>query len=108
MMADPKEHPSNIGHVCSDCAPKPGGFVDLPPSSFMGRIVKLGFPTGLEDGPSTEHMWVQVKEVVEEEGKPALKGTLDNDPAFAPGSHGDIVVFTVDEIEDMYNDDEPS
>jgi len=105
MMAEPKE---NIGHVCSDCAPKPGGFKDLPLSSFVGRIVKLGFPTGLEDGPSTEHMWVRVKEVVEEEGKPALKGVLDNDPAFAPGECGDIVTFTPDEIEDLYSGDEPS
>lgn len=107
-MTDPKEPEGNIGHVCSDCAPKPGGYKDQPLAFFVGKIVKLGFPTGLEDGPSLEHMWVQVKEVVEEEGKPALKGVLDNDPAFAPGGCGDLVVFTVDEIEDVYIEGEPS
>lgn len=107
-MKDPKEHPSNIGHVCSGCAPKPGGFGDLSPASFVGKTVKLGFPTGRKGSPQIEHMWVEVTEVIEMAGRPALRGKLDNDPMFAPGECGDIVNFTPDEIEAVYSEDEPS
>ena len=94
---------ANIRHVCPDHAPKAGKFTGQLPQSFIGKFVKLAFkgkhPRTGEEG--LEHMWVQVKYVVN--GK--LKGKLANDPAsLMPYKHGDTVDFSVSEIEQVRDD----
>lgn len=91
-----REPLSNIGLPCEKHAPKPDSeLAKKPPESFIGKHVKIGFPFG--DRTRLEHMWVKVFEVTEE----GLKGTLNNDPLYADLRDGDLVEFTLDEIEEV-------
>lgn len=61
--------------------------------------MQVGFPTNLEYGPGQENMWVEVSELVEVEGNPAIQGKLINTPLFCDYlAWGDTVSFTLDEI----------
>lgn len=94
------EHPENMGIVCPDCAPKPQAiYLSLPAKWFLGKYVKLGFPTGEED--RKEHCWVLVDGLTDEEDQ-ELVGVLNNDPIIATDWHcGDRLSFRRDEIEDV-------
>ena len=62
---------------------------------FLGRIVKIAFPTRNDPEIAAERMWVVVDQVTPE----GLSGTLDNDPTCDVGYvYGDRVTFTVDQI----------
>lgn len=91
------EEAGNVGYVCERHASKPGGFVGQDPASFVGRHIKLGFPTLVG---SHEHMWVLVDRV---EPSGELIGSLQNEPTLALSMgdfhHGDLFAFEVDEIE---------
>ena len=79
-------------------APGPGGFTGQVPEMFLGRHVKLAFPTGLE-GPSHERMWVRVERLHEGDSGEQLEGTIQNEPRFtAEWSYGSAVAFNVSEI----------
>lgn len=96
-----KEPLSNIGAVCEDCASKPGKYTGQDPKTFVGKHVKLGFPARdpRTMKKTTEHMWVEVQEVTPE----GLKGTVNNDPIMVTQYIcGTEILFTVDEIEDVY------
>lgn len=83
----------NIGVVCGCHVPKAGAYKGVDPKTFIGKYVKLGFPSKCG---RVEHMWVHVEEM--DGGK--LYGTLNNDPVLDVGFvDGDPVGFTVDEIE---------
>jgi uncharacterized protein DUF2314 len=87
------EDPRNIGAVCDRHAPKAGRYKDADPKTFIGKYVKLGFPS---KSGRIEHMWVRVESIEGAE----LHGVLDNDPVLDVGFVcGDGVGFTVDEIE---------
>lgn len=91
----PREPLANIGHVCPKHSPKAGKFKGQDPKSFIGKFVKLGFPS---DRGVLEHMWVKVDKLGENGDE--LEGTLDNDPVYEVGFVcGDGVGFNVDEIE---------
>lgn len=75
----PREPLSNIGFVCEKhAADDRKSNSAKSPKSFVGKHVKLGFPTGLTGPrePRVERMWV--KTLRESEGK--LIGVVDNDP----------------------------
>lgn len=96
----------NVGFVCPDHSPKPGGYVGRKPETLIGRFVKLGFPITEEipGGPKVEHMWVRIDKynnVTKE-----FEGTLNNDPMFVTEfACDDGVGFTIEEIEDVYDRD---
>lgn len=101
-----REPDSNIGVVCPVHAPKPNpAYFTLPLESFIGEHVKLGFDTGLIDGPDKEHMWVKVTGLYDgDEGPEELVGVLNNDPKYVMDyKDGDAVIFSRTEIEDVYN-----
>ena len=93
------ESPENIGLVCPNCAPKPNAiYLALPPKWFLGKYVKLGFPT---EDEKKEHCWVLVDGLTDKNNQ-ELVGVLDNDPILATEWHcGDRLVFRRDEIEDV-------
>lgn len=94
------EDPRNWGFVCDKHAPKPDPrFLELPPEYFIGKHVKLGFLT--EDGLDTEHMWVEVKSLCDENDE-ELVGMLDNDPVKVDYTYGELIAFSRDEIEAVY------
>ena len=97
------ESPNNIGWVCDKHSPKPNSiFFDRPFSWFVGKYCKLGFPTGREEAPHTEFMWVKVTEHMQLDGKTMLVGDLDNDPLFVENYKcGDGVAFDRNEICDV-------
>jgi hypothetical protein len=87
------EDPRNIGMVCERHAPQPGRYTGTDPKTFIGKHVKLGFPS---KSGRIEHMWVLVESVEGDE----LRGALANDPVLDVGFVcGDGVGFVVDEIE---------
>lgn len=90
-----KESPTNIGFVCKTHEPKPGKFSGQDPKNFLGKFVKLGFPSP----QGTEHMWVIVKRLG---SQTQLEGALDNDSIYDTGYDcGDGVGFDVEEIEEV-------
>lgn len=93
-----QEPESNIGRVCPDCAPKAGGFENVPPEKFVGIHVKKGFdcPNGI-----TEHMWVFITKVCPDNPK-ALYGNLNQDPVYSELKDGDLCRVLLSEIEDVY------
>jgi uncharacterized protein YegJ (DUF2314 family) len=100
----------NVGMVCKDHAPKPGRFAGMKPHTFVGKLVKLGFPATnpQTNKETTEHMWVKVTQQLEvgiySTGE-ELVGTLENDPfLICEYENGDEVAFKVEEIEDVYTD----
>lgn len=98
MSDRPEPDWHNMGRLCPKHAREKGGFTDVPRGHFLGKHVQLGFDTGLEDGPKQENMWVEVADLTEIDGIPALEGKLANTPAFCDLSLGDVVQFTTDEI----------
>jgi hypothetical protein len=87
-------------------APGPGSFTGQPPEMFLGRHVKLAFPTGLQR-PSHERMWVRVKGLFAGDTGEQLEGTLDNDPRFTRDwHHGMTLAFNVSEIIEILSDAE--
>ena len=91
------EDPRNIGFVCDEHAPKPDPrYLELPPTYFIGKHVKLAFQTG----GAIEHMWVKVQSLCEDDEE--LVGMLDNDPVDVDYTHGDFVAFNRDVIEDVF------
>tara|TARA_Y100000310_G_scaffold323991_1_gene385216 strand:+ start:758 stop:1057 length:300 start_codon:yes stop_codon:yes gene_type:complete len=93
-----KEDPRNIGYVCPAHAPKPDeALAELPLEYFIGKFVKLGFPSPR----GTEHMWLEVKGLATNMSE-ELIGTLDNDPVHADFVCGDEIAFNRDEIEDVF------
>lgn len=75
----PREPLSNVGFVCSKHATDDREKNSTKrPASFVGKHVKLGFPTELTGprDPKVERMWV--KTLRESDGK--LIGVVDNDP----------------------------
>jgi uncharacterized protein YegJ (DUF2314 family) len=97
-----KESPHNIGYVCPDHAPKPKPvFLTISPEKFIGQCVKLAFKVEPGNGPSLEHMWVQVRALYDA-GPEELQGVLDNDPRYPVGyKYGDWVAFNRNEIEEV-------
>ena len=98
------EPSSNVRPVCAGHSPKPmGGLEAIELGAFVGRFVKLAFPTGKAEC-KTEHMWVRVLRVPPKQGKKSrnLVGVLDNDPVYVTDYKcGDLVEFQVPEVEDV-------
>ena len=79
-------------------SPEPGGFTGQAPEIFLGRYVKLAFPTGLEN-PSHERMWVHVAGLYKGDTGEQLEGIVDNDPRFTTDWQcGSTIAFNVSEI----------
>lgn len=79
-------------------SPDPGGFTGQAPEMFIGRHVKLAFPTGLQS-PSHERMWVRVLGLHSGDTPEQLEGTIDNDSHFTRDWHyGMTIAFDVSEI----------
>jgi hypothetical protein len=94
-----------FGVVAPD-APEPGGLTGQPPEMFLGRYVKLAFPTGLQ-GPSHERMWVSVNGLFEGDTGEQLEGTIDNNPRFTRDFHcGMTIAFDVSEIIELLSEPE--
>jgi hypothetical protein len=100
-----QEPRSNWGFVCEECAPAPDPqFANKPLHEFIGKHVKLGFPTAskpeflekTDPWPEKEHMWVKVTEYNAEN---ELIGYLDNDPKFCEINSGNMIAFTREEVE---------
>jgi uncharacterized protein YegJ (DUF2314 family) len=91
---------THVAALCSHCAPKAGNFTGQEPSSFMGKLVKIGFKVQTQEGRDTlEHMWVKVKDVSFDTW---LRGELINTPVMKTTlRHGDMLGFQVSEIEDV-------
>jgi hypothetical protein len=93
------ESEKNMRIVPPCCAPKPQAiYLGLPPKWFLGKYVKLGFPT--KEGRK-EHCWVLVDGLADEEDQ-ELVGVLNNDPIIATDWNcGDRLSFHRNEIEDV-------
>ncbi len=104
-----KEKKSNIRFMCEAHAPKPNPkYVEMEPELFIGKNVKMAFPTENENFP-VEHMWVKVNEVVEEDGQKILLGRIDSEPLYAKKYYnGCGVAFRLMNIEDVYEPPEES
>jgi uncharacterized protein YegJ (DUF2314 family) len=93
-----------FGPVCHGCAPRPLGLTKekIDPLTLVGRHVKLGFDTGIPDGegPTKEHLWVIVTAADGDD----LKGEIVNIPVVVNYRQGHPIVFTLDEIEDIYQE----
>lgn len=94
----------NVGFVCEQHRSKPGGYVGRAPEEFLGRAVKLCFPSL---GGATENMWVRVEKLGDAELGVQLVGILHNepvralDPSMGDLHHGDGIGFDVAEIADV-------
>lgn len=96
-----KEPLSNIGGVCNKHSPKPNPeyYCNKPIDWFIGKHVKMGFPTKNEKHP-VEHMWVLVTDKLDSDDC-ELQGVLDNDPVLTDQyAAGDGVGFSRKEVED--------
>lgn len=94
-----RESVHNIGLACPEHGPRPGQFTGQDPKTFIGKLVKLGFPTD-DQQYRIEHMWVKVDSLGTHGTE--LEGVLDNDPVFEVGYDcGDGVGFDVSEIEQV-------
>lgn len=70
------------------------------PGYFVGKFVKLAFPTGLMPG-DIEYMWVEVK-ALHGDAKHELRGTLNNHPLRCTFFvFGEVLAFGTDEILDV-------
>lgn len=91
---------------CPEHSPKPDPtLAEKPLDEFVsGSFVKLGFDTGLAEGPCTEHLWVKV---VGPGDRQELKGTIDNDPFFLDYvTFGEMVEFDREDVEQFLGVDD--
>lgn len=91
--------------VESKNAPKPGGFVGLPISMFVGKHIKMAFKAFDDNGNRTiEHMWIKVLRTVPG-SKRSMVGILSNQPKLSTGFNlWDEITFDIEEIEELYTD----
>lgn len=75
-----REPDSNIGRICNQCAPRPGRYAKTEPAEFLGKLVKVAFPTH-DSRWIHENMWVLIDEISGSE----LGGVLNNDPHCVAG-----------------------
>lgn len=91
------ENPNNIQYVCKECIdklyPNKGKFTRE--QLLKAEYIKAPFT----DGISTEHMWVKVTKVNEND----LEGILDTEPTeISNVMYGDAVGVPFSEIEDIF------
>lgn len=88
---------NEITKVCSACAPKPDPkYEKMEPISFMGKLIKKGFPYPPYD---KEHLWIKVTGF---KGKKTLTGIIVSEPLESNRKKGDRVRVTLKEIEDVH------
>ncbi len=97
----------NIKIICKDCNkklyPNAGQFTEE--QLHKAKMVKAEFS---EEGKMSEHMWVLVKEVTNDNGSLNVKGTLYNEPCELTNiDYGDEVLVSASKIEDTRDTLEP-
>lgn len=105
-MADMHEDPI-IQNICPDHAPGPLGLTieKIDPSFLIGKHVKVGFDTGLEEGkgPTKEHIWLRVYKVCSDDPT-KLYATVASTPVALEFELEDMTEILLGEIEDIYTE----